>query len=244
MLTAQDIAQSKNNRKISMITAYDANFARMAQAAEIDMLLVGDSAANVLLGLESTRDVGMAEMLILTAAVSRGAPDTHIVADMPWESEQNPEMALSNAQKFLQAGAHSVKLEGFKPEIISHLLQNDVPVVAHLGLLPQSAEKFTQQGQSPEEAERIKQEAQALSKLGVFAMVLEHIPSDLGAEIARHVKSVVIGIGAGDQVDGQVLVIHDALGLHPFKVPPFAQKFADLYAAGVEGLRKYKASVG
>lgn len=243
MLTANDIALTKNTRKVSMITAYDASFARMAQAAEIDMLLVGDSAANVLLGLESTRQVGMAEMLILTAAVSRGAPDTHIVADMPWQSEQNAEMALYNARQFMQVGAHSVKLEGYKPEIIAHLLQNGVPVVAHLGLLPQSAEKFTQQGKTPAEAERILQEAQALSELGVFAMVLEHIPSDLGAEIARKVKSVVIGIGAGSQVDGQVLVIHDALGLHPFKVPPFAHKFADLYAAGVAGLREYKASV-
>lgn len=244
MLQPNELKERKGNKPISMITAYDAPFARMAEAAGIDMILVGDSGANVVLGMQSTRDIGMAEMLVFVAAARRGAPNTHIVADMPWQSERTPAEAVMNAKKFLEAGANSVKIEGARSEILEALKKEKISVVGHLGLLPQSATSFKQQGQSPEEASRIYEEAKLCARCGVFALVLEHIPESLGAHISQALQDIpTIGIGAGKKVDGQVLVLHDALGLHPFRIPPFAEKFADLYGAGVQGIQNYIESV-
>lgn len=245
MLSEKEIVALKGQRKVSMITAYDACFARIAEEAGIDMILVGDSGANVVLGHKSTRDIGMNEMLMFVGAVRRGAPNTHVVADMPWQSDRTPEEALIHAKRFLELGADSVKVEGCRPEVIQHLIQKNISVVGHLGLLPQTATSFKQQGREPEDALRIESEAKILAQCGVYALVLEHIPESLGGLISKGLDDVcVIGIGAGNQVDGQVLVLHDALGMHPFKIPPFAHRYADIFTQAVGGLRAYRDAIG
>ena len=244
MKTVKELREMKGKSPVVMITAYDACFARMAEAAGIDMILVGDSGANVVLGYSSTREIGMDEMLVFVAAVRRGAPNTHVVADMPWQSDRDPGTALHNARRFIAAGADSVKIEGIHLETIETLRREGIEVVGHLGLLPQTATSFKQHGQSPEEAERLLIDARQFAQAGAFALVLEHIPERLGALVSQGIPHVItIGIGAGNMTDGQVLVLHDALGMHPFKLPPFAHKFADLYARGVDGLVLYAESV-
>lgn len=240
MLTANDIKQKKvRGERVSMITAYDYAFAQMAEAAGIDQILVGDSLANTMLGYKSTREVSMNEMLIFTAAVCRGAPNTHVVADMPYLSYENPQDALDNARRFLDVGAASVKLEGVKEGVYEILRANNIEICAHHGLLPQTAENFKQKGQSEEEAKAIFDASVFADQAGCYEIVLEHIPEALGTRITQAVNAVTIGIGGGKFTDGQVLVMHDALGLHNRRIPPFATKFVDIYSLGVEGFRKY-----
>ncbi len=244
MLNPKDITEKKaKGEKISMVTAYDYAFAQMAEAAGIDQILVGDSLANTMLGYKTTRDVGMTEMLIFVGAVCRGAPNTHVVADMPYLSDKDPQTAYDNARRFLDLGASSVKLEGTPQGVLEFLCGHDIPVCAHLGLLPQTAENFKQKGKTEEEARAIEQAARFVDNLGCFEMVLEHIPEELGTKITREVKAVTIGIGGGRYTDGQVLVMHDALGMHQKKIPPFATKFVNMFDLGVEGFKKYIDSV-
>lgn len=244
MLSAQDLLLMKSRgEKIAIATAYDAAFAAMAEAAGIDQILVGDSLANTMLGLKHTSEIGMKEMEIFTAAVCRGAPNTHVIADMPYQSDEIPELALENAKKLLDCGASSVKIEGAKVDTIRFLRENGVEVMGHLGLLPQTAQNFKQCGKTDEEANRICQDAKILESLGVYAFVLEHIPSELGKKITDAATPVTIGIGAGQATDGQVLVMHDFLGMHQRKLPPFAHKFANLFEAGIEGFERYIDSV-
>ena len=244
MLTPKDITEKKaKNEKISMITSYDFAFAQMAEAAGIDQILVGDSLANTMLGYSTTRDVGMTEMLIFVGAVCRGAPNTHVVADMPYLSDKDPQTAYDNARRFMDLGAASIKLEGTPEGVIEFLRSKDIPVCAHLGLLPQTAENFKQKGKTAEEAETIEKAAKYVDSLGCFEMVLEHIPEELGTRITREVNAATIGIGGGRYTDGQVLVMHDALGMHQKKIPPFATKFVNMFELGVEGFKKYIDSV-
>ena len=244
MLTPEEIKARKNTgEKISMITSYDFAFAQMAVAAGIDQILVGDSLANTMLGYKSTREIGMEEMLIFVAAVCRGAPNTHVVADMPYLSDKDPQTAYDNAKRFMDLGASSVKLEGTPEGVIEFLRSKDIPVCAHLGLLPQTAENFKQKGKTEEEAAAIEAAAKYVDSLGCFEMVLEHIPEELGTKITREVSAPTIGIGGGKFTNGQVLVMHDALGMHPRKIPPFATKFVDMYSLGVKGISDYIASV-
>lgn len=244
MLTPEEIkARKSSGDKISMITAYDFAFAQMAEAAGIDQILVGDSLANTMLGYKSTREIGMEEMLIFVAAVCRGAPNTHVVADMPYRSDKDPQTAYDNAKRFMDLGASSVKLEGTPEGVIEFLRSKDIPVCAHLGLLPQTAENFKQKGKTEEEAAAIEAAAKFVDSLGCFEMVLEHIPEELGTKITREVSAATIGIGGGKFTNGQVLVMHDALGMHPRKIPPFATKFVDMYSLGVKGISDYIASV-
>lgn len=244
MLSPIDIKNKKaKGEKVSMITAYDYAFAQMAEAAGVDQILVGDSLANTMLGYKSTREIGMTEMQIFVAAVCRGAPNTHVVADMPYLSDKDPQTAYDNAKRFMDLGASSVKLEGTPEGVIEFLRSKDIPVCAHLGLLPQTAENFKQKGKTEEEARAIEEAAKFVDSLGCFETVLEHIPEELGKKITGEVKSVTIGIGGGKFTDGHVLVMHDALGMHPRKLPPFATKFVDMYSLGVEGMRKYVESV-
>ena len=244
MLTPEEIKARKNTgEKISMITSYDFAFAQMAEAAGIDQILVGDSLANTMLGYKSTREIGMEEMLIFVAAVCRGAPNTHVVADMPYLSDKDPQTAYDNAKRFMDLGASSVKLEGTPEGVIEFLRSKDIPVCAHLGLLPQTAENFKQKGKTEEEAAAIEAAAKYVDSLGCFEMVLEHIPEELGTKITREVSAPTIGIGGGKFTNGQVLVMHDALGMHPRKIPPFATKFVDMYSLGVKGISDYIASV-
>lgn len=245
MLSIEDIQnKKKSGKKISVITAYDVAFARIAETAGIDQILVGDSLANVMLGYKTTRDIGMNEMVIFTQAVSRGAPNTHIISDMPYLSDATPALALENAKRLIDAGAQSVKLEGAKEDVIEKLLANHIPVMGHLGLLPQTAKNFKQYGKSAEEAEQLIKDAETIDKLGVYAMVLEHVPESLGSLISQRVSAVTIGIGAGQSTDGQVLVMHDVLGLNGGKNPPFAKKFADVFELSVQGISDYIRYIG
>jgi 3-methyl-2-oxobutanoate hydroxymethyltransferase len=204
---------------------------------------VGDSLANTMLGYKSTREIGMTEMLIFVAAVCRGAPNTHVVADMPYLSDKDPQTAYDNARRFMDVGCASIKLEGTPEGVIEFLRSKDIPVCAHHGLLPQTAENFKQKGRTAEEAAAIEAAAKFTDDLGCFEMVLEHILEELGKKITDSVKAVTIGIGGGKFTNGHVLVMHDALGMHPGKIPPFATKFVDMYALGVEGFKKYVDSV-
>ena len=244
MLSPKDIMQKKSRgEKVSMITSYDFAFAQMAEAAGIDQILVGDSLANTMLGYKKTSEIGMNEMLIFVAAVCRGAPNTHVVADMPYLSDKDPQTAYDNARRFMDIGASSVKLEGIKEGVFEKLIANNIPVCGHFGLLPQTAENFKQKGRTEEEAQLIMDSAKFADEAGCFEFVLEHIPEELGTKITQSVKAVTIGIGGGKFTDGQVLVMHDALGMHNRKNPPFAQKFVDMYTLGVEGFKKYIDSV-
>lgn len=243
MLTAKEIKAKKNIEKVSMITGYDYAFAHIEETAGIDQILVGDSLANVILGYKSTREVGMTEMLIFVAAVCRGAPNTHVIADMPYLSDKDPETALENAKRFLGCGAASVKIEGADLKVLESLRNHDIEVCGHLGLLPQTAKNFKQCGKTEEEAERILADAKKLDGLGLFEIVLEHIPDSLGSLITQQVSAITIGIGAGSGTDGHVLVMHDTLGMHDRKVPPFVTKYADMFSAGVAGVKAYIKSV-
>jgi 3-methyl-2-oxobutanoate hydroxymethyltransferase len=244
MLSPSDIAAKKQKgEKVSMITAYDFAFARMAEAAGVDQILVGDSLANTMLGYKSTREIGMTEMLVFAAAVCRGAPNTHVIGDMPYLSDKDPQTAYDNARRFMDVGCASIKLEGTPEGVIEFLRSKDIPVCAHHGLLPQTAENFKQKGRTAEEAAAIEAAAKFTDDLGCFEMVLEHIPEELGKKITDSVKAVTIGIGGGKFTNGHVLVMHDALGMHPNKIPPFATKFVDMYSVGVQGVKKYIESV-
>lgn len=226
-----------------MATGYDYPFARILEEAGVDVILVGDSLANVVLGLPTTRGVGMDEMVLFTGAVSRGAPKTHILADMPFGSDADPALAAANGKRLMEAGAHSVKLEGAKLDAVRALTEAGVPVVGHLGLLPQTAKSFKQVGREPAEREEVLRSAADLVAAGAFAMVLEHMAADLASEVTRSVPVPTIGIGAGPGVDGQVLVLHDFLGMHAGTYPPFAKSFADLHGAALTGAKEYCRAV-
>jgi 3-methyl-2-oxobutanoate hydroxymethyltransferase len=230
---------SESAKRIIVLTAYDAFLAKLAEESGVDLILVGDSLANVVLGYNSTRMVGMDEMLLFTSAVSRSVKHTHILADMPWKSDQNPGLALVNAYRFIEAGAHSVKIEGEKYNEIAHLSRSGISVVGHLGLTPQTAVRFSQVGKDPVERDKIIIAAHRLQDSGISALVLEHVPGDLAEKLTNELSIPVIGIGAGHGTDGQVLVIHDVLGMFKGDVPKIAKKFADLHELGIEGLNRY-----
>ena len=241
MLTKKDFySMKKNGKAISMVTVYDVAFARMAEAAKIDMLLVGDSAANVMLGMDKTAGISMEAMCIFTSAVKRGAPNTYIISDMPFGSDSEPKTAAQNAMRLIEAGANAVKIEGLPLESLNAIRQKGIDIVGHLGLLPQTATSFRQVGKSEEEAEKIFEQAKILDGLEPCSIVLEHIPDSLGKKISQAINSPTIGIGAGKQTDGQVLVMHDILRMHPFKLPPFAKTFANFWEAGVNAFCNYK----
>jgi len=242
MISVEDFKQFKR-KPLVMITAYDAPFARCAEMAGVDCILVGDSAANAFLGYATTREITMHDMLLFVGAVARGAKNTHIIADMPYGSDATPETALENARQFMRAGAHSVKIEGAKPAIARSLKSAGIPLVGHLGLLPQTAENFRQVGRGEAEGKRLLEEALAMQSEGIFALVLEHIPAALGEEITRSVDIPTVGIGAGPKTDGQVLVLHDVLGFRFTPLPPFAKAFAQLPQVIQKGISDYAEAV-
>jgi 3-methyl-2-oxobutanoate hydroxymethyltransferase len=241
MLSASEFSRFKHEPLV-VATGYDFPFARLLEEAGVDAILVGDSLANVVLGLGSTREVDMAVMSVFVAAVARGARRTHIIADMPYGSDLDPAKAVANGRHFLALGAHSVKLEGAKLESIRALASEGVPVVGHLGLLPQTAKSFKQVGREGAERDEILRAAEAVAKAGAIAMVLEHMEAGLAAEVTRRVPVPTIGIGAGKGVDGQVLVMHDFLGLNASQ-PPFAKAFANLREEALKGAREYCRAV-
>lgn len=236
------LSSRQDGRRLSMVTCYDAAFAEICQEAGIDLLLVGDSVANVVLGYAKTAQIGMGEMLHHTAAVRRGSPSSRIVTDLPFGSDDLPETAVPNGLALMAAGADAVKLEGAKLDSVRALVAAGVPVVAHLGLLPQTATSLKQAGKSPEEAAQILKDALDLAQAGASAVVLEHIPTPLAAEITQTLAIPTIGIGAGGECSGQVLVLHDLLGLSARR-PPFAKAFVDLRKLALEGLVSYHHAV-
>lgn len=244
------ILELKNKRKITMLTAYDYPTASLVDKAGIDMILVGDSLANVVLGLESTTQVGMPEMLHHTKAVTRAVKNALVIADMPFNSYQvNPQDAIKNAQRFIEeAKAQAVKLEWFSgcAEVTGQIIKSGIAVMGHIGLTPQTADKiggFKAQGKDAQSAKNLIEQAKALEKLGCFALVLECVPDKISELITTRLKIPTIGIGAGIHCDGQVLVINDMLGLFERYTPKFVKKYADLSSAILKAVQEFKAEV-
>jgi 3-methyl-2-oxobutanoate hydroxymethyltransferase len=231
-VTIHDLRTWKaESRRFAMLTVYDFPTARILDEAGIPILLVGDSVGNNVLGYENTLPVTMREMLHHTRAVARGAREALVVGDMPFLSYQvSAEEGVRNAGRFLkEGGAQAVKIEGPQVELVHRLVDLGIPVMAHVGLTPQSVHGlggYRVQGRG-EGAARLLDEAQSLEKAGAFAIVLEAMPAELGAELTRTLQIPTIGIGAGPDTDAQVLVLHDLLGLSE-RVPKFARAYADL----------------
>jgi len=223
-LLPKDLVQMKAAKPITMLTAYTCPVARALEEAGIPVILVGDTVGMVEMGFDSTRDVTIEHMEYHIGAVRRGAPNTHIIGDLPYTTDKDPDTALLNAKRLLAAGADSVKLEGAKCEVIAHLVHNGIAVVGHTGLTPQTAKSFAKVGRTDSDANRIRDEATAIQNAGTFMLVLEHIPYALAKTITDSLAIPTIGIGAGPDCDGQVLVINDALGLGDYW-PPFSKQY-------------------
>lgn len=230
---------------ITMLTCYDATFARLLDEAQVDVLLVGDSLGMVIKGEENTLSVTVDEVAYHVRAVARGAKRAHIVGDMPFLSFQaSPEDAVRNAGKLLQAGAQSVKLEGGVAiaETVRRIVEAGIPVMGHVGLVPQSVNAmggYVVQGKDDAGRSRILEDALALEEAGAYAVVLEGIPNDLAAELTEQLDIPTIGIGAGKACDGQVLVIYDLLGLDPSFKPKFVKRYADGAATVTDACKAY-----
>lgn len=234
-VTVPAIRSMKASRRIAMITAYDYPSAKAADAAGSDIILVGDSLAMVVLGYPDTLSVTVDDMLHHTRAVVRGTERAMVVGDMPYLSYHvSTDEAVRNAGRFMQAGAHAVKVEGGKPsriKVVEAILDAEVPVMGHIGLTPQSVNAlggFKVQGKGVEEARRLIDEARALEQAGCFAIVLECIPTELASFITERLSIPTIGIGAGPSCDGQVLVLHDVLGMYDGHTPKFVRRYANL----------------
>ena len=244
------IKASKGEQKIPCVTVYDFAFARLADEAGIPLLLVGDSLGMAMLGHASTLPVTMDMMVHHTAAVARAAKNAVVLADMPFLSYQaSLEEGLRNAGRFLQeAGAEAIKIEGgaFRAGLVEALTLNGIPVVGHIGLTPQSVHVlggFKVQGRTREAGEQLVADAQALAGAGAFAIVLECVPPDIAAAVTAAAPVPVIGIGAGPACDGQVLVMHDLLGLSENAPPKFVKPYAALAKTVGEAFRAYAADV-
>jgi 3-methyl-2-oxobutanoate hydroxymethyltransferase len=250
-LPLPELAEMKARRQpIVMVTAYDAPGGRLADAAGADVILVGDSAAMVVLGHDSTVPATVDEMIVLTRAVTRGARRPLVVADMPFGSFQvSDEEAVANAVRFVkEAGADAVKVEGAGPTVsrVHALVGAGVPVMAHIGLTPQSATMlggFKAQGRTAEKALRLLEDAHALEAAGAFSLVLEAVPAPVAKRITEELAIPTIGIGAGVDCDGQVLVWHDLLGLYEGRAPRFVKQYADLAGEIKRALETYADEV-
>ena len=237
--------KKKNKEKISVLTAYDFPFARILDQAGVDMILVGDSLGMVCLGQKDTVSVTMREMLHHTKAVTRGAQKALVIADLPFGAYTSPEQTLRNALRLVkEGGANAVKLEGLKglQKSIQGLVRAGVPVMGHLGMTPQTAVQlggYRVQGREKKQAEKILDEAKQLDKLGVFAIVLECVPAPLAKKITKSVSCPTIGIGAGNATDGQVLVLHDLLGIESSVRPRFVRRYASLEKTISRATKKY-----
>lgn len=250
-ITTKSLVEMKSNgEKISMLTAYDFTMAQIVDGAGIDVILVGDSASNVMAGHETTLPITLDQMIYHATSVVRAINRALVVVDLPFGSYQSdPKEALRSAIRIMkESGGHAVKLEGGKEvkESIKRILHAGIPVMGHLGLTPQSIYKFgtyTVRAKEEQEAEKLKSDAKMLEKMGCFALVLEKVPAKLAKEVAESISIPVIGIGAGNGVDGQVLVVHDMLGMtHEFN-PRFLRRYADLHEEMTKAFQNYRDDV-
>lgn len=248
-LTPRAITALKGVEKIACLTAYDYRTARILDEAGISLILVGDSVGTTLLGYDNTLPVTLLDMLRHTAAVVRGVQRAVVIIDMPFMTYQaSVEQALRNCGRALQkTGCHGVKIEGgeFRAPTVAALVQNGIPVLGHIGLTPQSVQTLGHrvQGRGDEAARQLLADAKAVADAGAFAVVLETVPADLGAQVAAAVPIPVIGIGAGPGTDGQILVINDVLGLSGDFKPKFVKQYADLGAQIAAAAKAYQADV-
>lgn len=246
-VTTKSLVEMKaNGEKISMLTAYDFTMAKIIDGAGIDVILVGDSASNVMAGHETTLPITLDQMIYHASSVIRAIERSLVVVDLPFGSYQSdPKEALRSAIRIMkESGGHAVKLEGGKEikDSIKRILNAGIPVMGHLGLTPQSIYKFgtyTVRAKEDEEAERLLEDALMLERIGCFAVVLEKVPAALAKKVAEAISIPVIGIGAGNGVDGQVLVSHDMLGMtHEFN-PRFLRRYLDLYSEMTSAIESY-----
>ncbi len=235
----------QKGEKITMLTAYDYPTAVLLDDAGIDILLVGDSLANVVLGLDATIQIGMQEMLYHTKAVMRGVKKASVVVDMPFSAYQPLEScAVFNAKQFIDIGCAAVKVEWFNRciQVVQQLKANDIDVIGHVGLTPQTAEDFKVKGKG-EDGKEILQQALSLQQAGCSMIVVECVPKDLAKQITQTLTIPTIGIGAGKYCDGQVLVIQDMLGLSVKRMPKFVKQYADLKSVAMNAIKQYKKEV-
>ena len=250
-ITTHTLQEMKNNgEKIAMLTAYDYSFAKLIDQANIDILLVGDSASNVMAGHETTLPITLEEMIYHAKSVVKGSNRCLVVVDLPFGSYQgNSKKALESSIKIMkESGAHAVKLEGGSEveDSVKRIIDSGVPVMGHLGLTPQSIYKFgtyTVRAKEKEEAKKLKNDIKKLEKAGCFAIVLEKIPAKLAKEIAQSTHIPIIGIGAGVHVDGQVLVMHDMLGINVDFNPRFLRRYSNLSDTINSAVNKYISDV-
>lgn len=234
--------------KIAVLTAYDASFAALMDQAGVDVILIGDSLGNIVQGETSTLPVTIEHMVYHTSCVAKGQASAFLIADMPFGSYSTPEQAMQNAAQLMRSGAHMVKLEGgaWLTETVKFLVERSVPVCAHLGLLPQSVHTlggFKVQGKSTESAQTLINDAKALQEAGAQLLVLEAIPSELGKKVTESIQIPTIGIGAGADCSGQVLVMHDMLGAFPGRSPKFVKNFLSGQSSIEEAFKCYVQEV-
>lgn len=250
-VTTKSIIDMKaNGEKISMLTAYDYSMAKIVDAAGVDVILVGDSASNVMAGHETTLPITLDQMIYHASSVVRAISRPLVVVDLPFGSYQSdPKEALRSSIRIMkESGGHAVKLEGGSEvkDSIKKILNAGIPVMGHLGLTPQSIYKFgtyTVRAKEEEEAEKLMNDAKLLEKLGCFAIVIEKVPADLAEKVAKSLTIPVIGIGAGGGVDGQVLVIHDMLGMNNEFSPRFLRRYLSLYEEMTQAIGQYVSDV-
>lgn len=247
-VTPQTLREMKQcGEKIAVLTAYDFVTAKLVDDAGLPVILVGDSLGMVVLGYENTLPVTMDEMLHHVRAVARAKPQALVIADMPYKTYDTTELAVSNAKRFVEAGVEAVKLEGGEEVLtqVRAVIAAGIPVLGHIGLLPQSVKKlggYKVQGKTPESAERLLRDAKLLEEAGVFAMVVECVVASVAKKVTETLAVPTIGIGAGPHCDGQVLVVHDMLGLYP-RIPKHTKIYTDLAAAMRAAFATYKRDV-
>lgn len=250
-ITTKSLIDMKaNGEKISMLTAYDYSMAKIVDVAGVDAVLVGDSASNVMAGHETTLPITLDQMIYHASSVVRAVNRALVVVDLPFGSYQSdPKEALRSAIRIMkESGGHAVKLEGGAEikDSIKKILNAGIPVMGHLGLTPQSIYKFgtyTVRAKEEQEAEKLIKDAKLLEKLGCFAIVIEKVPAELAEKVAKSVSVPIIGIGAGGGVDGQVLVIHDMLGMNNEFSPRFLRRYMNLYEEMTSAIGQYVADV-
>lgn len=248
-LTIDAIRARKHGEPIVMVTAYDYATAQVAERAGVDLVLVGDSAAMVVLGHETTRLVTLDEMLMLTRAARRGAPRSLLIGDMPYGTyEESDSQALATVRRFAEAGVDAVKMEGAGPTVdrARAVIANGMPVMGHVGLTPQHTgdrEGFRVQGRTAASALEVIAAGRALDDAGCFAIVAEAMPAAVARELTARVHAPVIGIGAGPDTDGQVLVFHDLVGLYDAHVPRYVKQYASIKAEMVDAVARYASDV-